>query len=127
MDKRVLEYGTEGNSVTQLAQLLVDAKYDSPFILRPGYFQRLFSRFEAVEPDNSQHTRFLPKKLFPKSLGKGNRRGEVRSPLGMKEAREALPPDFMLGLAGFNPMVRTGLDYLVRHESWLEIYRCILL
>jgi hypothetical protein len=67
--------------VTQLAQLLVDAKYDSPFILRPGYFQRIFSRFESVEPDNSQHiTRFLPKKLFSKRFGKGNRRGEVRSP-----------------------------------------------
>jgi len=112
---------TEGNSVTQLAQLLVDAKYDSPFILRPGYFQRIFSRFESVEPDNSQHiTRFLPKKLFSKRFGKGNRRGEVRSPLSINEAREALPPDLMLGLAGFNPMVRTGLDYLVRHESWLE-------
>jgi hypothetical protein len=84
---------TEGNSVTQLAQLLVDAKYDSPFILRPGYFQRIFSRFESVEPDNSQHiTRFLPKKLFSKRFGKGNRCGEVRSPLSINEAREALTP-----------------------------------
>jgi hypothetical protein len=112
---------TEGNSVTQLAQLLVDGKYDSPFILRPGYFQRLFSRFEDVELSRSQHaTGFLSKKPLSISLGKGNRRREVRSPLSIEEAREALPPDLMLGLAGFSPMVRTGLDYLVRHESWLE-------
>lgn len=36
----------EGNTAGELARLLVDEKYDSPWILRPDYFQSIRSRLE---------------------------------------------------------------------------------
>ena len=111
---------TEGNDVKTLAKLLVDAKYDSPWILRPDYFQSLSSRMDDEYARNS--AKLSNRDTFREGRTEDNQRLDTRKHPRVDEERDFFTPDLMLGLAGFIPMPRPGLEDSpsLRHESWLE-------
>lgn len=107
---------TEGNNLNSLAKLLVDEKYDSPWILRPDYFDTLSSTFKRLKlGDFSQSIDFV-REYVPKDEMEYE---EFRSEYSV-DNKPSLKPDLMLGLAGFLPVARGGLKDDMLHESWLE-------
>jgi len=107
---------TEGNNVNSLAKLLVDEKYDSPWILRPDYFANLSSTFTRVKLGDFTHSTHVVSEYVPNNeVGFEDSKSECSV-----DEKPMLRPDLMLGLAGFIPVGRAGLNQDLLHESWLE-------
>lgn len=101
----------EGCSTTDLAKLLVDDIYDSPWVLRPDLFKSLSSRFKNIRlGDFSRPTE------YPLAEANSIKNDEL-------EAGRFTTPDLMLGLAGFIPLARDGLPDELVPESWLDDIR----
>jgi hypothetical protein len=107
----------DGNGPADLANILVDEEYDSPWILRPDYFSSLQYRLERIRlGDIKNSAGFLSVETIS-TVDEVVTADELQN---IERTHNFLAPDLSLGLAGFVPVAKDGVNDMLVHESWLE-------
>jgi hypothetical protein len=145
----IYEYlSIEGNTPSELARLLVDKTFDTPWVLRPDYIPSLSHFLEkhisvlgrkvsshnvAVMAPNTQETTIPSHEVATSPIDKRpgmeensvdfSMDGSHSSPgADAKEIAVDLQPDLMLGVAGFIPLAtqESDIDPFLQQELWLQ-------
>jgi hypothetical protein len=124
----------DGNTAEDLAELLVNEKYDGPWILRSDYFETYFRRFKTypftVETDSqSMNTQHHFVNCPHQTVCKNEPADDEDIDNDNCKERDFLPPKLFLRLAGFTPIFPAGeRDISLLHDIWIEeMYRhCFL-
>ncbi|KAH7327426.1 hypothetical protein BKA65DRAFT_597959 [Rhexocercosporidium sp. MPI-PUGE-AT-0058] len=111
----------DGNSMTDLADLLVNEKYDAPWILRPDYLETYFDKMGSGNEGKMKlqhHSLGCP---HPAADFNGDS-AQARDRLKNEDSAVASGPhlsELFLGLAGFIPLLSSQeQDEIVLHEEW---------
>ncbi|KAH8653203.1 hypothetical protein BGZ60DRAFT_180250 [Tricladium varicosporioides] len=108
----------DGNSPSDLADLVVNEKYDAPWILRPDYFQKYHDKI-VLEPKPVMRLQYHCSSC-PHGIHLKKDAGDLKDNDEDRTSRPP-PPDLFLGIAGFIPALPLQeKDEFILHEMWRD-------